>query len=409
MANLRQDRVPDPTLSAVSAPGSPGTAVDGPAAAPRGIVLSVRLRSQDGNSQADVPWTGDAPPVALSLDVISASGGAAEPPQGATLSAGFVNLQSALLTVRRLQWALEGLAESAGSGRTAAAIAIHSIGDPAGGGVAAALQNVAPGQVLLTSRIAEAVQQLPGVTLRETGDGNWRELLWKGADTPLSYSADEQSVLRLIGALGREDPCPPKAETPVPVAAPVPATTRVTAVAEAPDRLGRSRADPEPAGGIAKFKWLIVGGAAAAVVLVAALVIPGMVSGSHSKAPAQNPDASTKTAGPVAPAIPVANPPNPTGPDQPKPPGKPAKQARGAEAKVEGKTEPPAPKPFVGSCDLTEAEIPRSLSRAENYMYAGKLEEAQAVFQRVLGCPSAHEKALEGLQRVKQRMAAQSP
>ena len=40
-------------------------------------------------------------------------------------------------------------------------------------------------------------------------------------------------------------------------------------------------------------------------------------------------------------------------------------------------------------------------------MYAGKLAEAQAAYQRVVGCASAHEKALEGLQRVKQRMAAQ--
>jgi hypothetical protein len=49
-----------------------------------------------------------------------------------------------------------------------------------------------------------------------------------------------------------------------------------------------------------------------------------------------------------------------------------------------------------------------SLARADNDMHAGKLAEAQAAYQRVLGCPAAHEQALQGLQRVKLRIAAQS-
>jgi hypothetical protein len=67
-----------------------------------------------------------------------------------------------------------------------------------------------------------------------------------------------------------------------------------------------------------------------------------------------------------------------------------------------GETVPP-PK-ASGKCDLTAAEIPRSLDRAENYLHAGKLEEAQVVYQRLLGCPGAHEKAQAGLKLVKQRI-----
>ena len=42
-------------------------------------------------------------------------------------------------------------------------------------------------------------------------------------------------------------------------------------------------------------------------------------------------------------------------------------------------------------------------------MYAGKLPEAQSAYQRLLGCPSARDRANEGLRLVKQRIAAQSP
>jgi hypothetical protein len=167
-----------------------------------------------------------------------------------------------------------------------------------------------------------------------------------------------------------------------------------------------SRPEKEPASGFAKFKWLIVGGGATALGLVVMLVIS---MGSHSKTPVQISDAS-KTAGPVAPANPTPNPPAPPVPEKPrdtKPSAKSTKPARNVQPDSQPKAEPPAQKP--GPCDLTEAEIPRSLSRAENLMYAGKLEEAQAAYQRVLGCPAAHEKAAQGLQRVKQRMAAQSP
>ena len=64
---------------------------------------------------------------------------------------------------------------------------------------------------------------------------------------------------------------------------------------------------------------------------------------------------------------------------------------------------PPTP---AGPCELTEGEIPRSLDRAQSYMHAGRLTDAQAVYQHLLGCPSARQRAAEGLQLVKQRIAA---
>ena len=370
--------------------------MNGRAPSPRTVVLSLRLRTQDSAGYAaDVSWGPDAPAAALAIDVISASGGAPDQPQGALLLVRFANLQAALLTARRLQWALEGLAENA-SARVAASMAVHLEQDPPSGSVAAILENLMPGRTLLSVGIAEAVQQLPGLSVRETSDGNWRELRWQGADAPSGFSDDEQSVLGLIRVLGRQDPCPPRTTAVTPAA-------HVTGGFQVPEGLGRSVLDPEPAAGTGKLKWLILGGAAAIVIAFAAFLIPGIVSGNHAKTQAPPPDTSTKTAVPTGPVISTpANPPGPVVTEKPKPSSKPGKQP-----KPEPKPDQPAQK-ITGSCDLTEADIPRSLDRAKKYMYDGNLPAAQAIFQRLLPCPSAHEKAQEGLQSVRQRMAAQS-
>jgi hypothetical protein len=248
--------------------------------------------------------------------------------------------------------------------------------------------------------------------LRPAHDGNWRELQWQPQAGPSSFEADEQSVLGLIRALGRQDPCAESpglapAETPAP-SAPAIATTGVY---EAPASLGRSFTDPE-APPFWKKPWVLVSAGAVVLVLLAAAIIPAMVSGNHPKAPV--PDATTQTAPPTAPpstSSPVApsNAAAPAVPEKPrdqKPAAKPGKQPK-APASPVAINEPP-PKPAPASCDLTEGEIPRSLNRAESLMFAGKLEESQDAYQRLVGCPSAHEKALEGLRLVKQRMATQS-
>ncbi len=407
MANLRQDGVPAPTLSHVSAPGAQNGAV----AAPRSIVLSLRLRTADSSgSGADVSWEADSPAAALCLDVLSASGGAPDPPQGAILPVKFLNLQSAILAARRVQWAIQGLAESSGAA-TGVAIAIHQVEDPVGESSTTALAAAAPTRILVSANIAQAMRQLPGFAIDQSGNEDWRSLEGRPADPRSDVSADEQSLLGLIRALGREDPVPPKVEAPasVPVAVPP-----VTGTYQPPQGLGRAHAEPEPAPAPSRMKWLIVGGAAAVVVLVAALVIPRIVSGGHAGTPTQNPGQPPAQSSGATPPVttPPPTPSNPAAPDKPhasKPAAKsvkPPKPGSSVDATTESPA-PPPPKPAGGSCDLTEGEIPRSLSRAESLMYAGKLAEAQAAYQRVVGCPSAHDKALEGLQRVKQRMAAQ--
>jgi len=147
-----------------------------------------------------------------------------------------------------------------------------------------------------------------------------------------------------------------------------------------------------------------------ALVIIAVLVIRAMAPAPHP--PAVTPDASTPPAGAVAPPTATA----PTAQEKPpaaKPAGKPGKAPR-TESKSEPqpapRTEPPAETaklPPSGSCDLTENEIPLSLQRAARLMSAGRLSEAQDAYQRLIGCPSARDKAVEGLRQVKQRIGFQ--
>lgn len=417
MTNLRQDRVPKPTLAHTSPPSGEQASANGRPVAAGSIVLSLRLRIPDSSgSPIPVSWGGDSPAAALAIDILAASGAVPDPPKGAVLESRFSNLQSALLAARRLQWALEGLA--AGSGvATAAAMVIHAAADPVAGSATHTLERLSPGQVLLSAGLADPVQQVPGFVVRPAFDGHWRELQWQPQEPAPNLAADEQSVLGLIRALGRQDPCPPPVEAPAPAAvAPAPVTTGVY---QAPPGLGRSLVEAEDAATpFWKKPWVLVSAGAALLVLLAAVIIPTMIS--HPKV--QVPSTAT-TPAPMAPPVTpssgsqsnTTSQPNTTGPvttEKPhpqKPAGKSPKQPK-VQDNAEGVTEQPPPPPKQGSssCDLTEAEIPLSLQRAQRLMYAGKLEDAQDAFQHLAGCPSARDKALDGLRQVKQRMSMQS-
>lgn len=411
MANLRQDRVSDPALSHSSASANETAAGNGHPAGSLGNVLSVRLLTTDSSgSPVPVSWSEDSPVATLAIDIITASGGVPDPPKGDILPSRFTDAVPALLAARRLQWALEGLAESSRNAATAS-IAIHQVDDPAGSSLESALESLSSGQMILSPQIADAVHQLPGLSVGPAGNGNWRVAEWQAQNTQQDLAADEQSLVGLIHALGREDP---GAYSPEPVPAPEPAISSrpATGSFESPKGLGRTLGEPETVQPVWKKPWVIITAAGAVIVLAAVLVIPALISGSHQKSPTA--DTAPKAVPPPAPSSPASTPaatPVAEKPREPKPaPAKPARQQPKPEAKATPPAiEPPPPKPVSGSCNFTEAEIPRSISRAESLMYAGKLEAAQDAYQQLLGCASAHDKATEGLRLVKQRIAAQSP
>jgi hypothetical protein len=408
MTNLRTDRVPDRTLSQASAPEVQAGAPDAKAENQRAFVLAVRLFASDGTgAPAGVSWNSAGSSAALALDLIKASGGTRDAGGDAVVTAGFPNLPSALLTARRLQWALEGLGGE--SGNATATILVHSAEDPSAASAQAALEKASPGRILLGATVAESVYQLPNIKLRDAaGPGGWREMLWRSG-AAANPAADEQSMLLQIRELGREDPCPAELQPPAPRA--VTATVRpdvepeVSAAAPEDDLLGPTRREPAPAPPGTK-KWLIVGGAAAAVVVFGAVLIPFLVSGNHAKTAVP----------PPAPPITTAEPsPAPVSTPATVPPATPAKPPSTKPIHTLGEKQPkpdqagetrPVPR-VTGKCDLTESEIPKTLDRAEHYLHAGQLEEAQAQYERVVGCPAAHEKAQAGLKLVKQRLVTQ--
>jgi hypothetical protein len=405
MTNLRKDRVPDRTLSSASAPEVQADAPDAKAENQRAFVLAVRLFASDGSAApAGVLWNSAGSSATLALDLIKASGGTRDAGGEAVVTAGFPNLSSALLTARRLQWALEGLGGEAGN--ATATILVHSAEDPSATSAQSALEKASPGRILLGSSVAESVYQLPNIMLREAaGPGGWREMLWRSA-VAANPAADEQSVLRQIRELGREDPCPAELQAPAPRAVTAAVRPDVSAAA-APedDLLGPTRREPAPAPPGTK-KWLIVGGAAAAVVVFGAVLIPFLVSGNHAKTAVPPPAPSTSAVEPPAAIVPTPAPAQPATPVK-TPPTKPSGTSGVKQPKPDqaGETKP-VPR-VSGKCDLTESEIPKTLDRAEHYLHAGQLEEAQVQYERVVGCPAAHEKAQAGLKLVKQRIETQ--
>jgi hypothetical protein len=404
MTNLRTDRVPDRTLSSASAPEAQAGAPDAKAGNQRAFVLAVRLFASDGSAApVGVSWNSAGSSATLALDLIKASGGTRDAGGEAVVTAGFPNLPSALLTARRLQWALEGLGGEAGN--ATATILVHSAEDPSAASAQAALEKASPGRILLGSSVAESVYQLPNIMLREAaGPGGWREMLWRSA-AAANPAADEQSVLRQIRELGREDPCPAGLQAPAPRA--VTATVRpdVSAAAPEDDLLGPTRREPAPAPPGTK-KWLIVGGAAAAVVVFGAVLIPFLVSGNHAKTAVPPPAPSTSAVEPPAAIVPTPAPVQPATPVKP-PSIKPSRTAGEKQPRTDQAGDTRKEPRVTGKCDLTESEIPKTLDRAEHYLHAGQLEEAQVQYERVVGCPAAHEKAQAGLRLVKQRIETQ--
>jgi hypothetical protein len=292
---------------------------------------------------------------------------------------------------------------------------IRSAEDPAGGSVQAVLENAAPGQILLSSGIAESVNQLPNVTVRKAAQGDWSEMLWRSSEKDAGSAADEQSVLHLIRELGREDPLASQPQAPVSARAQAPtAQTPASPMTTGSFTSGRSYLEDEPAPAGRNKKWIIIGGAAAALVIAGILIIPGMVSGKHATTQPPpsppSPPPSSKSVEPETPSTP-ANPPSETGNSSATTTsGSSLKPGRSSgtgsstrpktDANLDGRGQP------AGHCDLTDAEIPRALDRADSNLHAGKLSEAQAGYESLLKCPSARQRAADGLQRVKQRRAA---
>ena len=402
MANQHKDRVPDETVAASSPPGVQP-------ARSHTSVLFVRLWLDEGKRMDARPSKTSAPLLNLVEDTARACGGASEAENTDHVVARFPDLLSGLQCARRIQWAVEGLAESF---RGAAAAMLVDACDESGRYAAPTNQDwdgAVPGTIVLKRGVLEGLEGLPGLALGKATAGGCREWVWRSNVANANFAADEQVVLGMLRAAGRSDPV-------TGVSAPAGADASTDAATRLFTRAGTAAAGQDAAGQDAagrggdaavavagKSRMPLIAGAAAVVLIAVAVIF--FLTRKSSLQSAAPPVQDGKPAQSMTPAAQA-----PVGETSAAP------STNSTTAKRKGildsvknalnggaKAAPPA----TSHCDLTGEDIERSLDRADRYMHAGDLADARAAYQHVLGCPSAHEKAQEGLVRI-QRMAAQS-
>jgi hypothetical protein len=216
----------------------------------------------------------DSPAVSLTTDLIAASKGASVTNRDGLLLTSFHAVLPAVSTARRLQWAVQGLSESRDWRGTSIAVLIHYAHDlPVQTGQTAvrdALEQAAPGQILLTESIGKSFDDLPGFPSKTLETSGLRELLWRAPEAQSTRAFDEQILTQLLEQQGLQDDVPEE-----PVAAPVSDRPIEEDAGEGPPSPGFLSLAKSPLG---------IGIAAAAVLLIVAFFVFHSVSGKSKTA-----------------------------------------------------------------------------------------------------------------------------
>jgi len=432
MAAIEQSRSVDPSATQASTLAQES-------ASSAGAALSIRLwRAQEKAQAGDLSWQGTDPAVCLTLDGIAAGQGgqtgqagqtgragqgAAPTPDGRFLVAAFAGIQPAILTARRLQWALQGFSEDERFSGTAAAILVHCGEDlpalAADVTVLLPLEKAAPGTILLTAKTAELLRDLPGLPVQAAPETGPSELLWRSPGDAPSRIADEEVVSQFIKLHGLEVEAP--APSPEPVAADTPPAHGGTdrGVRELPDTAGPDAMEPEqPAPGswiegLRANPRLLIGGACAAAILLVIVVVAVFHKGEGKQAPgtAQTAVSTTATPSGAGPQIQAqaANPAAGTGAAAastvPVKPGETARRGKHEEA-VQGdqpasdsaKAQANQAKAVGGNCELDSNLLPKMLDQAERSREEGHYPAALRQFRAVLACDPRNARARSGLE-----------
>ena len=401
-----------------------------------GSALSIRLwRTGEATPAGDLAWSGDDPAVCLTLDLIAAGQGAAAAPNGGFLLASFPGIQPAILTARRLQWALLGLSEAERFAGTSAAVLVLSTPDlpalEADSSVLRPLENASPGQILLTPTAAELLRDLPGLPLQAASEVALSELLWRSSDEAPSRSSDEEALSQFIqrNGLENEASAPPRqaavlaAETPP---AGLDQASQAFAVAVSPDVAESARS------GLGAFiarlrenpRMLLAYAGAAALLVVLVAILAVSHKGSAKPAAVAEPPASSAVAPPpgtnaavaqpeLAKAIPQTSPQtqvdrkqkelatsNPNPPDTAESPASKSRLAGGHARPMDEMVQKPQanqPKVAAGNCELDSNLLPKMLERAEKSREQGNYPAALRQFRAVLACDRNNARARSGL------------
>jgi hypothetical protein len=343
---------------------------------------------------------------------------------------GFTGIQPAILAARRLQWALQGLSEADPFSGTAAAILLHCTDHPAGQGVEISeadhavlltVSQAARGQILLSTKAAEILKDLPGLPLRSVTGAVLCELLWNNPGEKTNRSSDEEMLSEFIKQNGLESLAP--ASAPGQTVSPAGFAAGAIAAEASTRARGQEIVEGSTAdsaiGQRAMMRLLI--GAACAVVVVLVVAVAVVFSNKKQANPAPIAvQQSASTALASVPAVPQQQSPpsNPAplpvvaAPAAPKNTNKAARTSRkqdetapgrGASSEV-GKTHETSPKTKPAGCDLDSSMIPKMLDQAEKTREEGDYAGARRRFLSVLACESTNARAREGLERTESAM-----
>ncbi|MGD0347671.1 MAG: hypothetical protein ABSA85_12995 [Terracidiphilus sp.] len=384
-----------------------------------GVFISVRVWTPGAENRPDDP-AATPPAVCLVHDLSLASGGTPAVSVGQVHMTQFRGIHSACLFARRVQWAIQGLAEGSAH-PPASAILLQSVQDTSGpiedGSSFPILEQASPGQILLAEAAAKALDDLPGLEPQRNGGAGLAELPWRDTHVIPARDTDDLELTRLIDANGRGEDQAVEEFPPLPL----------------PVQMGSESHAVGPHAG--RSPMLLWGGIAAAVLAVAAgsyfLFERSHSEGAPGSEIAANAPATPATAAPVAaqpqstanapatraPAAPVTTQPQSTAKS---PPRQSAAQSRPSKPVVVRPQPPPEPSkpapvatdkkeelPAGRGCAIGIDQIPDELAQGEHSLGRGRYDDAIRQFQAVLDCESGNAQAHAGLERARAAKAAE--
>jgi hypothetical protein len=373
--------------------------------------LSIRLwRVQDLVEPEEPFWKNNDPAACLTRDLIAASGAVTPAVRGKFLVAVFPGIQPAILSARRLQWALQGFSETNEFAATAAAVLVHSSFDLPGletdDSALQPLEQATPGQTLLTAKAAELLRDLPGLPMQAAAESGLFELLWRGPEETWTRSSDEEAVSQLIKSLGLEHEVPAAMLQPsAAVVEPPPGTADPVLPAFAIGVESIHQDTGLAASSPLQNRRLLIGVACAALILV---VIGAVFAFSHkgntsTAANAGPPPSSTAAFVPAVSSVPTPAPPPAAATAKPKPQTTRDQEKPTHPASTPSEASTPQTnqqKVVAGKCFLDPNFIPKALDQAEKSRDQGKYDAAERQFRQVLACEPDNARARSGLDRV---------
>jgi hypothetical protein len=420
MADSKQSRLPTEQTQPL--------AVENPASSEASF--SVRLWKKSDPARS--PVQPGNPAFSLMLDLISSSLGVLSQPNPPLVSASFPDVAQAILAARRLQWALQGLAQCDPVADLAAAILVGEASDLADTAALesaqASLDHAAPDQILVSAKVSEVLKDIPSFPLQVVPDSALHELVWRSSSALPSRVLDEETIEELIKRHGLESEAPPPPQEPV---KPLPSATRevraasrevkaasreTKAVGAYPTPAAWEQPEPvaQPASRGMNPIVLYAGGGGVAVLIAIVAFFALSHKGQNSAPQAVEPSAAVQQANPApqsgqpAPKITKSKPTASTAQPEPsivqqKPSAEAPKDSGHNDAVVTPAQAPdvqPQKTEKTGSCTLNQpaSDIPKLLGQADSNRAAGRYEDAVRQYNRVIACDHENSRAKNGLE-----------